>query len=164
MARGDYKGSWARNSPDWLVESAASAGSNNPGLPGLFSTTDLFNDSVDGRYLWVYKVVISNSGTFSIRATQVQGNCGGVTGPGWPVVFGTQLLPGSLFINQLASHSIAQTEPYITSASPSALNDYIDPPGPVAVIPPGFSLRLANNQTNFGFVAWFYWVVKNGTR
>lgn len=164
MGRESYKGTWARNSPDWLVENAASVGANNPGLPGLFCCTDLFNDSAAGQYLWVYKVVVGNSGTFSIRVQQVQGNCGGVSGPSYPVVIGSPQLPGTLFINQIASHAAPNTDPYITDASSAALVDLIDPPGPVCVISPGFSLRLVNNQTDFGFVAWFYYVVKNGTR
>jgi hypothetical protein len=164
VGRGDYKGSWARSSPDWLVENAHSVGANNPGAVGLFACTDLYNDSQGSDYLWVYKVTIGNSGTFSIRAQQVQGNCGGVSGPGYCVVIGQAAQAGMLFVNQLASFNRPNTDPYLTDASSAALVDYIDPPGPVCVIPPGFSLRLVNNQTQFGFVAWFYYVVKGGTR
>lgn len=164
MARGDYKGSWARNSPDWLVEDVTSGGVNNPGAVGLFACTDLFNESEVGEYLWVYKISLVNSGTFSIRVTQVFGNCGGVSGPGVPVVIGQPATAGTIFVNQLASHSIAQVEPYLTGANSSVVVEEISPPGPVAIIPPGYSLRLINNQTQFGFTCWFYWIVRGGRR
>jgi hypothetical protein len=164
VARADYKGSWARNSPDWLVENLASVGANNPSANGMFATTDLFNESQAGYSLWVYWIYINNFGTFSIRVSQVFGNCGGISGPAFPCVIGQAQPPGTLFVNALATHDIAQTDPYITSASPSALIDYIHPPGPVAVIPPGYSLRLQNNQPSFGFVATFYYVWKSQTR
>ena len=157
--RADHKGSWARNSPDWLVENAASGGANNPGAAGLNAVTDLFNDTQSGNYLHVYEVYIQNSGAFSCRVQHVFGNCGGVTGPCWPVVAGGAQLEGSLFINQLASIDRPNVDPYITSVNAPVV-DIVKPGGPIAVLPPGFSLRVANNQTQFGFICWFYYVVK----
>ncbi len=152
------KGSYFRNTPDWFFNRAASVGANNPGQVGLFSVTDLFNDATDGSLLYVYEVYLQNSGAFSCRIQQVQGNCGGVTGPGYPVNFAIGSLPGSLFIGQLASIARPNTDPYISSVNTPAI-DFIKPPGPVAIVPPGYSLRVANNQPQFGFIVWFYYVV-----
>jgi hypothetical protein len=164
VARADYKGSWARNSPDWLVESACSVGANNPGAVGLFACTDLFNESQSGQYLWVYAITLFNFGSGSIRVQGVQGNCGGVSGPGYALVVGQAPAAGTLFINQVASNPRPNTDPYITSASQSPVIDVIEPGGPIMVVPPGYSLRLVSNQTQFGFVGWLYYVVKGGTR
>ena len=163
MGRADYKGSWARNSPDWLVESAASVGANNPGVTGLNCVTDLYNDTTGTQYLHVYELYLQNTGTFSCSIQHVQGNCGGVTGPAYPVVIGAATPPGLLCINQLASIDRPNTDPYISSVNTPAI-DIMKPPGPLCVIAPGFSLRVANRQTAFGFIVWFYYLVKPNTR
>lgn len=151
-------GVYVRDTPDWFFRNAASVGANNPGQSGLFAVIDLFNDGSAGAMLYVYKLYIQNSGTFSCRIQQIQGHANGVSGPAYPVRIGAAQPPGTLYIDQISNIDRPNTDPYITSVNAPVV-DIIEANGPIAILPPGYSLRVGNNQAAFGFIAWFYYVV-----
>ena len=152
------KGTISRIPPDWYASRAASAGCNNPSQPGSFACTDLFNDATDGSYLWVYWLYLQNSGTFSIRVYPFNGHTSGFQdGPGLPLNPAVASIPGHVWIGFEGSHAVPITNQYESSVNAPVI-DYINPPGPLMIIPPGWSMRCINNQTDFGFVANFYWI------
>lgn len=152
------KGSYVRNTPDFWALDAYAVGANNPSATGKFAVTDLYNNGQAGQILHVWDLYIQNSGSESIRVQQVQGNVGGPNGPPWPIYFNNKGGIGQIYYNQVASRTSPASDMYITSVNTPVI-DRINPPGPVAIIPPGWSLRLINNQTDFGFIAWFYYLV-----
>jgi hypothetical protein len=151
------KGSYFRNSPDWFASRTASAGTNNPSQTGDFAITGLYNNATDGSCLWVWWVSIQNGGAFSIRLYMFNGHTSTFQdGPGQPLNPTSPIIPGHVYVGFESSHAVPVTNNYITSINQPVI-DFINPPGPVCIIPPGWSLRLASNQTDFGFVANFYW-------
>lgn len=153
------KGSYFRNTPDWFFNLAASVGANNPGSAGTNAVCDLFNDASDGSLLYIYAIESFNLGTQSIRVQQFSGHVtGGTSGPSYAVNPNVGKLPGTLYIAQIAGISQPNTDPYIFSVN-STSDEYINPGGPVMIVPPGYSCRLYNNAVAFGFTCWFYYVV-----
>jgi hypothetical protein len=152
------KGSYVRTTPDWYFNHAASVGANNPGSPGTHAVVDLFNDAQDGSLLYIYELMTFNLGTESIRVQQFNGHTAGASsGPTYPVNPNVGKLPGFVYIDQIAGATQPNTDPYIFGTL-SNQDEYINPHGPIMIVPPGYSCRLLNNAVQFGFQFWIYYV------
>jgi len=170
------KGTRIRPTPDWFSLSTASVGgfyvsSNHAKTPEF----DLFNDDSLGRCLAVYAIIVGQDGEGIYQCLQVQGHHANGPIQGTPIVTGQGMLPGQLWYDVVNGYigpppfptDTLVSNPYVFLEEAAAANQWALP-GPLCVIRPGYSFRVANYMAeapamSFGgsMAVTFYYTVVN---
>lgn len=148
------KGVVTRHTADWLPLQTASVGGWFQAVatnraPGF----DLFNNDNQGGSLWVYKVIVGNDGDGIFFSTLVNGHGANFAQNAVPIVTGQALIPGQLYYDVYPGQANLINPGVLVSnalvlLNESAGDDHIEMPGPIAVITPGYSLRVQNQMVN----------------
>lgn len=162
------KGSYVRNTADWYIQQSACVGGyyNDRTHHGVIF--DLYNNAQDGSSLHLYEMWLSSDGQDNSPVYPVSGHAATLLSNSFPIVIGHGGLPGQLYYDLIPAITIplntASAGAYIV-ADVSALWLPMQAPGPLQVIPPGYSLRFRvdwNDAIASGgsiISASYYWTV-----
>jgi len=145
------KGSYVRQTPDWYIHDGSSIGGIvtvvSPPVPSL----DLFNNATDGTLLHVYQVIVGAQGYGPYALMTLKGHGANFITGAFPVVADDALPWGQLYWDsQTAVQTWVSGTPangsnygsaYALDATGSTI-DSLQTPGPISVLPPGYSLRV----------------------
>jgi hypothetical protein len=144
-------GVYVRQTPDWFVSRGAIAGGffvSSDNTTG--ASVDLFNNANDGSYLHVYRLWVHNDAEGMYAVQQLQGHGANLFGAAFPVTIGDPTPPGQLYYDETNSGITPPTDDYPPDTpilNPLMLGDesgfefQAGLPGPLMVIPPGYSMR-----------------------
>jgi hypothetical protein len=166
------KGTYVKGPCQFNIDKLAIAGATFQTAPdGPDVTIDLFNNATDGSYLHVYKVWVFNDAQGMYVMNPLQGHGANLVGGAFPVRFDQPQPWGAIFQDSVANPfstdtvipTAAPAGAYFIGGTDSESNSNVWPPGPLAVIPPGFSLRVRSYISSFfqdhGIAVTFYYVV-----
>lgn len=166
------KGSYVRSTADFYIDQAATVGGVFWPSTAVVTVLDLFNNAQDGSNLHVYRVFVGNDAAGWYGMTRLQGHGANFLTNSFPVVITGASLPGQLYQDTIAPQYPDQPFPKDTALfdafigdNEAGTEDMWNAPGPICVIPPGFSMRVypfvGANQTGGGgqMSATFYYVV-----
>jgi hypothetical protein len=140
------KGSYVRNTADWNIAQCASVGgaiqpSGNQGV-----VFDLFNNATDGSSLHVYEIFTFTGGDDIWTAYGVKGHSANFVANASAIVIGNPGPWGALYYGLTPSRGSLPFDTVISAAytfwDVSAIEQHTSAPGPLMVVPPGYSMRV----------------------
>lgn len=166
------KGSYVRPTADFYIDQAATVGGCFWPSTAIAAVLDLYNNAIDGSNLHVYKVWVGNDAAGLYGMTRISGHGGNFLQNAIPVVITAPTLPGQLYQDTISPQYSGFEFPKDTALNDAFIGDneagsedtwYA--PGPICVIPPGFSMRVypfvGSGQSGGGglITCTFYYVV-----
>lgn len=165
------KGNTIRPVGDWYTDRAATVGGAYNPSASVAAVLDLYNNASDGSNLHVYKIFVGNDAAGWYGITQLSGHGGNHVADGFPVVIGGPQLPGQLYQDTISPQWSGGPGFPVDTAFGDVLfmdneagsMDVWSAPGPIKVIPLGYSLRVyAFTSSTFSagqlMVASFYYL------
>jgi hypothetical protein len=165
------KGSYTRPTPDFFTRQMAIVG----GGFTLSSANDvvftLFNNATTGEYFHVFKIWVFNDGEGSNAMSTQSGHGATFVSNAFPVVFDSPAPFGQLYQDQAAQVVPALTiyptavpyGSYFVGGDEAAAQHPLGAQGPIAVIPPGYSLSIRSlnsiGNTNNSLGVTFYYCI-----
>jgi len=157
------------STPDWFAGQTATAGGLARAAAATGVQISLYNDAPAGQYLWVWWVSVYNDAEGPYRFDEFEGAGGSFLQQGVYVMAGRGAAFGQTYVDAAAGLG-----PVVPNSSqyPSAgyagdeagTDTCYRSPGPVKVLPPGYSLAVINewgggvgNGATLG--VWFYYSI-----
>lgn len=166
------KGSYVRETGDFYIDRAATVAGWFWPSTALATCIDLYNNAKDGSNLHVYRVWVGNDASGIYGMTRIEGHGANFLQNGVPVVITGPSLPGQCWYDTLPPQYTGFFFPKDTPFSDAFFadneagsQDTWQAPGPICVIPPGFSMRayamVGSGQSGGGgmMAVTFYYVV-----
>jgi hypothetical protein len=143
------KGTYVRPTADWFTDRAATVGGAFDPNAVLATTLDLYNNATDGTNLHVYRLWGFNDAAGHYGVTTLKGHGANFMRNASPVIVGNPILPGQLYQDTIPPQYSGFLFPFDTPFSDvlfadneAGSQDTFAAPGPICVIPPGYSLRV----------------------
>lgn len=157
------KGSYFRSTGDFFIDRAATVGGYYRPSATRATTIDLYNNAQDGSTLHVYRVWVGNDASAEYGMTKLFGHGANFLQNAVPVVTGNPTLPGQAYWDTIPPQYVPTFSPTDTPLSDAFIadneagsQDAWATPGPICVLPPGYSMRaysfIGSNQVGGGNV------------
>ena len=166
------KGNYVRSTGDFYVSQSATVGGVYWPSATLVTVLDLYNNAADGSNLHVYRVFVGNDAAGWFGMGRLAGHGANFLTNAYPVVITGPTLPGQLYQDTIAPQYVTEPFPKDQALFDAFIGDSEageevrwSAPGPLCVIPPGFSMRVypfvGSNQVGGGGMmsCTFYYVV-----
>lgn len=162
-------GTQTRPTADWFAGETAMAGGLAVGAPGGGIQLALFNDAPSGQYLWIWSVSVSTAGDGPYRLDTAEGVAGSFLQQGQYIMAGRGAAFGAVYVAPATELGTIPPNSFSQGAfgnftDYSAATLEITAPGPLCVLPPGYSLAVVNEWgsgvSNGGnLTATFYYTI-----
>lgn len=166
------KGNYVRSTGDFYINQAATVGGAYNPSASVAAVLDLYNNASDGSNLHVYRIFAGNDAAGWYGITELSGHGANLMCNAFPVVIGGPQLPGQLYYDTIdpqfsGGPGFPTDTPFsdvLFMDNEAGSMDIWSGPGPIKVIPPGYSLRVygfTSSTFTAGqeMVASFYYVV-----
>jgi len=144
-------GTRVRPSADWFAGATAMAGAIYRGAAGNGAQVTLYNDAPAGQYLWLWWMSVFNDAEGTFQFVAFEGNQGAMLQQGAWITVGRGATFGQVYGVDLAPAGF-DFPPFGTQqgclgggGDEAGTDTCFRSPGPLAVIPPGFSFGVSNN-------------------
>jgi len=163
-------GTRIRPTADWFAGATAIAGGIARSAVGNGLQLTLFNDAPAGQHLWLWWMSIFNDAEGTYQLVSFAGNQGNMIQQGAWITVGRGSTFGQVYVTDVPSAGFDFPPPGTQRGSigASGLEDgsvqNFTPPGPLIVIPPGFSFGAFNDYITGGtsaatFAITFYYSI-----
>jgi hypothetical protein len=170
------KGTLVRPTPDFYIDQLAIVGGGFTLSSANDVTFDLYNNTQPAAYFHVYKIWVFNDGEGSNAMSIQVGHGANFVTNAFPIVFDAGSPAGQLYQDQAAQvvpsltiyPTAAPYGSYFVGGDEAAAQHPLGAAGPIAVIPPGYSLRIRSlnsiGNTNNSLGVTFYYAILNWRR